>query len=585
MSTNGSRHPLRVASWRFYLVAVVLVGAIATLVWHLAKLQVLPNNDRGFAFLQDQGQSRTLRTETIPAYRGVITDRNGEPLAVSTEVTSLWANPRILVQAPQRWAQLAQALGLPRAELESRLTRFAGREFMYLQRHLPPQAAEDVLALDIPGVYGQTEYRRFYPAGEVTAHLVGLTDIDDRGQEGMELAYDAWLAGESGAKQVLKDLRGRTVKELDLVKAARSGQSLTLSIDLRLQYLAHRELRNAIEQSGAKAGSLVILDAKTGEVLAMVNQPSFNPNDRTSPRGAGLRNRAITDNVEPGSTVKPLAVMAALETGRFKPHDLINTSPGYIQVGTKTLKDPLNYGTLDLSMVIAKSSQVGMTKVALDLEPEVIRDMYARLGIGQALGTGFPGEATGLLPAHRRWRPIQRATLAFGYGMNASVLQIAQAYGVIASGGVKRPVSLLRVDQPPEGERVVSEELTRDVTAMLMRVASSEGTASRARAISYTVAGKTGTARKVGPQGYDDRRHMAFFAGLAPAESPRIVAVVVIDEPRQEVYSGGLAAAPVFSRVAEGALRMLHVPPKQRENLARPSKPVSRPETPGRPVT
>lgn len=584
-SSVGVSSTLKVARWRFYCVAVVLLAIALILVWHLANLQVLPDNDKGYVFLQDQGQSRTLRTESITAYRGVITDRNGEPLAVSTPVTSLWANPQTLLQAPQRWAELAQVLGLNKAELEARLARYGSREFMYLQRHMPPHAAGEILALNIPGVYGETEYRRYYPAGDVAAHLVGMTDIDDRGQEGMELAYDAWLSGESGAKQVLKDLRGRTVKELQLVKAARPGQSLTLSIDLRLQYLAHRELKLAIEDSGAIAGSLVILDVETGEVLAMVNQPSFNPNDRSHARGAGLRNRAITDNYEPGSTVKPFAVMAALETGRFKPEDVINTSPGYIQVGSKTLKDPRDYGSIDLSMVLAKSSQVGMTKLALELEPDIIRSMYARLGIGQVVGTGFPGEASGLLPTHKRWRPIQRATLAFGYGINVSVLQMAQAYGVIASGGIKRPVSLLRVDQAPEGERIVAEKLTDDITAMLKRVASSEGTARRARAISYSVAGKTGTSRKVGPNGYDENRYMASFVGIAPAENPRIVAVVVIDEPKREKYSGGLSAAPVFSKVAEGALRMLHVPPQKDDAVIKPVDVVVKPKLIGRPVT
>lgn len=576
---------LQVARWRFYFVAVIMLLFSIGLIWHLVNLQVLPDNEKGYQFLQDQGQSRTLRTESITAYRGVITDRNGEPLAVSTPVSSLWANPRALLAAPQRWAQLSQALGWNKAELESRLTRYSTREFMYLQRHMPPQAADEILALDIPGVYAQTEYRRYYPAGDVTAHLVGITDIDDRGQEGMELAYDAWLSGESGAKQVLKDLHGRTIKELQLIKAARSGQDLTLSIDLRLQYLAHRELKNAIEESGARAGSLVILDVATGEVLAMVNQPSFNPNDRSHARGAGLRNRAITDNYEPGSTVKPIAVMAALETGRFTPHDLINTSPGWIQVGSKTLKDPINYGTLDLSMVIAKSSQVGMTKLALELEPHIIRDMYARLGIGEVIGTGFPGETSGLLPNHKRWRPIQRATLAFGYGINVSVLQMAHAYSVIASGGVKRPVSLLRVNQAPSEERVVDEGLTQDVIKMLKRVASTEGTARRARAISYTVAGKTGTSRKVGPHGYDEKRYMASFVGLAPAENPRIVAVVVIDEPQLAHYSGGLAAAPVFSKVAEGALRMLHVPPQKEDATVKADNLILKTSKGGRPVT
>lgn len=576
---------LKVARWRFYSVALLMAVATLVLIWHVASLQVLPDTDKGYEFLQHQGQSRTLRTESITAYRGVITDRNGEPLAVSTPVASLWANPKVLLQAPQRWAELAQALGWNKAELESRLARFSSREFMYLQRHLPPQAAETILALDVPGVYSQTEYRRYYPAGDVTAHLVGMTDIDDRGQEGMELAYDAWLSGENGAKEVLKDLHGRTVKELQLIKSARSGQNLTLSIDLRLQYLAHRELRNAVEQSGARAGSLVILDVQTGEVLAMTNQPSYNPNDRNNARGAALRNRAITDLFEPGSTMKPLAVMAALESGKFKPNDVINTSPGYIQVGSKTLKDPVNYGALDLSMVIAKSSQVGMTKLALELEPHIIRDMYARLGIGQAIGTGFPGEGSGLLPAHARWRPIQRATLSYGYGMNATVLQLAQAYGVIASGGLKRPVSLLRVDGEPAGERVVAERYTQDIVTMLKRAAT-EGTATRARAISYTVAGKTGTVHKVGAHGYEEKRYISSFAGMAPADNPRIVAVVVIDEPDASRYFGGLVAAPVFSKVAEGALRMMQIPPQPvvpANMAAQPKKEERKPN--GRPVT
>ena len=560
-STIADSRTLKVARWRFYSVALAMTAATLALIWHVASLQVLPDTDKGFEFLQNQGQSRTLRTEPITAYRGVITDRNGEPLAVSTPVASLWANPKVLLQAPQRWAELSQALGWNKAELESRLARYSSREFMYLQRHLPPQAAETILALDIPGVYSQTEYRRYYPAGDVTAHLVGMTDIDDRGQEGMELAYDAWLSGENGAKEVLKDLHGRTVKELQLIKSARSGQSLTLSIDLRLQYLAHRELKNAVEESGARAGSLVILDVVTGEVLAMANQPSYNPNDRSHAKGAALRNRAITDVYEPGSTMKPLAVMAALESGKFKPNDVINTSPGYIQVGSKTLKDLHDYGTLDLSMVIAKSSQVGMTKLALELEPHIIRDMYARLGIGQTTGTGFPGEGSGLLPAHARWRPIQRATLAYGYGMNVTVLQLAQAYSVIASGGLKRPVSLLRVDSEAAAERVVAEHYTQDIVTMLKRAAT-EGTATRARAISYTVAGKTGTVHKVGAHGYEEKRYMSSFAGMAPADNPRIVAVVVIDEPDASKYFGGLVAAPVFSKVAEGALRMMQIPPQ-----------------------
>lgn len=571
---------LTLARWRVYLVAAAVVILALALLWRIAGLQVLPDADQGFEFLQSQGQARTLRTEPISAYRGVITDRNGEPLAVSTPVTTLWADPQLLAQSPKRWAELAQALGWDKARLETRLARYSSREFMYLERHLPPQAADRVLALNIPGVYSQREYQRFYPAGEVAAHLVGFTDIDERGQEGMELAYDAWLSGESGAKQVLKDMRGNTVKELQLLKAARPGRNLALSIDLRLQYLAHRELKAAVQQNGAIGGSLVIMDVHTGEVLAMTNQPAYNPNDRARVRADGLRNRALTDLFEPGSTMKPLAVMAALETGRFKAHSVIDTSPGHIRVGRKTLLDPVNYGKLDLSMVIAKSSQVGMTKLALDLEPETVRNMYARLGLGQAVGTGFPGEAVGQLPSYRNWKPIQRATYAFGYGLNLTPLQLAQAYSVLATGGLKRQASLLRVDQAGPSERVIDKQLADTVVDMLRRAVSVEGTATRAQISSYPVAGKTGTVHKVGPGGYQDNKYIASFVGMAPADNPRIVAVAMIDEPSDSQYFGGQVAAPLFSRVAEGALRLLQVPP-----LLDPKQGLVKKDSKGRPLS
>ena len=556
---------IRPASWRMIVVALVMMLLAALLVWRIASLQVLPDADRGFEFLQGQGNARTLRTEPISAYRGVITDRNGEPLAVSTPVESLWANPQVLLSAPERWAELSQKLGWDQAELQARLVRFNTKEFMYLERHLPPQEAAEVMALDVPGVYSQREYRRYYPAGEVAAQLVGMTDIDDRGQEGMELAYDAWLAGESGAKQVIKDLRGRTVKELGLLRSARSGRPLALSIDLRLQYLAHRELKKAVQEFGAKGGSVVVLDVATGEVLAMANQPSYNPNDRTNIRPASLRNRALTDVFEPGSTMKPLAVLSALEAGKFEPHSVIDTSPGWIQVGTKTLMDPVNYGAMDLSRIIAKSSQVGMTKLALQMEPDVIRDMYYRMGIGQGTGTGFPGEAVGVLPSYTRWKPIQRATYAFGYGLNLTMLQLAQAYGVIASNGIKRPISLLRTEEGGvQGEQVVAAKYTQAVMNMLSKVVGQDGTAVRAKIDAYPVAGKTGTVHKVGSEGYIDNRYIASFVGIAPANKPRIVTAVMIDEPNDTRYHGGQVAAPVFSSVAEGSLRLLQEPPQEK---------------------
>ncbi|MDO3388397.1 penicillin-binding transpeptidase domain-containing protein [Gilvimarinus sp. SDUM040013] len=552
----------RLQSWRFYSVVVVMLLLAAVLLWRMASLQVLPDADRGFEFLQGQGAARTVRTESISAYRGVITDRNGEPLAVSTPVESIWANPKVLLQHPKDWSRLSQALGWDNATLESRLAKFSGKEFMYLERHLPPHEAGLILDLGVDGVYSQREYRRYYPAGEVAAHLVGMTDIDDRGQEGMELAYDAWLAGESGAKQVMKDLRGRTIKELGLIKSARSGQPMALSIDLRLQYLAYRQLKQAVGDFGAKAGSVVVLDAKTGEVLAMANQPSYNPNDRSNIDTASLRNRAITDVFEPGSTIKPFAVMAALESGKFKPYTVIDTTPGYVQVGRKTLLDPVNYGELDLTRVIAKSSQVGMTKMALALEPDVVRNMYYRLGLGQGTGTGFPGEAVGVLPEYDHWKPIQKATYAFGYGLNLTVLQLAQAYAVIANEGVRRPVSLLRTDKPAPTQRVVAPEHAQAVMKMLRKVVSDDGTGSRAFIDAYPVAGKTGTAHKADAGGYADHLYIGSFVGVAPLDDPEIIVAVVIDEPRDTKYHGGQVAAPVFASITEGALRLLQEPPK-----------------------
>jgi len=560
--SSQSRSPLKVARWRFYCVVIVMGILLVVLIGHVASLQVLPNTDKGFEFLQDQGEARTLRTETIPAYRGVITDRNGAPLAVSTPVSTIWANPKVLLQSPQRFAELSQALGIKKADMVARLTRYANKEFMYLQRQMPPDAAQKIMALEIPGVNLQTEYHRYYPAADVASHIVGMTDVDDRGQEGMEMAYDLWLTGENGSKRVLKDLKGRTVKELQLIKAARSGQNLTLSIDLRLQYLAHRELKKAVEESGGIAGSLVILDVETGEVLAMNNYPSYNPNDRSHARGSGLRNRAITDMYEPGSTFKPLGILAALETGKFKPTDVIDTSPGYMQVANKTIRDHSNEGVIDLAMIIATSSNVGMTKIALQLDPNTMGNMYSRLGVGQQIGTGFPGEATGFVPKLKPLQLIERANVSYGYALHTTVLQAVQAYAVIAAGGVKKQISLLKVDAAPEGKRVIDKTYTDQVKTMLQRVVAAEGTGKRARTISYTVAGKTGTAFKSVGGRYTGKQ-VASFVGMAPVDNPRIVTMVVIDEPQGAgtAANGGMVAAPAFSKVTEDALRMLQVPP------------------------
>jgi len=564
-----------IARWRFALVAVMLCALLCLLVFHLASLQVLPNKDEGFEFLQRQGNARTLRVESLSASRGVITDRHGEPLAVSTPVVSLWANPIELTADSVDVVPLSKALGISEAGLRAKLAKAKDKEFIYLKRHQSPQLAEQVLAQNWAGVYGRAEYKRFYPAGEVAAHVVGFTDIDDLGQEGLELAFDDWLSGLPGERQVLKDLKGRVVKDLGLLQAPEAGKDLRLSIDLRMQYLAYRELKQAVSQHGAKGGSIVLLDARTGEVLAMANQPAYNPNDRRHLNVASLRNRAIIDQFEPGSTMKPLTVMAAMETGRYQPRTLINTSPGHIRVGKKMLMDPVNYGLIDLTKVITKSSQVGVTKIALDMEPNQIRDMYERVGLGQSTGIGFPGESVGLLPSKARWTDIERANFAFGHGVSTTALQLAQAYSVIANHGEKRDVSLLYRDTPPPAERVIDRKIAQQMVAMLKTVAGPQGTAKRAQIEAYPVAGKTGTIHKVGRQGYVSDRYQAIFAGLAPADDPRIVSVIVVDEPSTGKYFGGLVAAPIFASVAEAALRLMHVPPKVSQLVAVSRGPLS----------
>ncbi|WP_018015248.1 peptidoglycan D,D-transpeptidase FtsI family protein [Teredinibacter turnerae] len=550
-----------VSMWRVWAMVFVMASLPLALVWHLAKLQVVPAQDKGYEFLQSEGEARTQRSEVLNAYRGVITDRNGELLAVSTPVTSIYANPQRL--NPEQHNALAKALGESPKKLSARIAKYTNKQFMYLARHLPPQEAETILRHRFAGVFSETEYQRFYPAGEVAAHVVGFTNINDHGQEGIELAFDQYLAGSPGAKQVVKDLKGNIVREDGLLKAPVSGQDITLSLDLRLQYLAYRELASAVKKQGAKSGSVVVMDVKTGEVLAMANQPAYNPNDRSSIKPAQLRNRALTDVFEPGSTVKPLTMMAALESGKYHLNDTINTSPGYVMVGRKALLDPKDYGVMSLTKIITKSSQVGITKIALSLEPVQIRDMFYRMGLGQSSGTGFPGESIGVLPNRNRWHPIEVATLAFGYGLNVNTVQLAQAYAAIADGGEFKSASLLKVDKSGVVKHsAVNATIAQEVLNMMKTVPQPGGTATRAQIDAYPVAGKTGTAHKVSSDGYADDRHTALFAGVAPADNPRLVAIVVINEPSDGHYFGGEAAAPVFAKIVEESLKVLRVTPE-----------------------
>lgn len=540
------------------MLAIVLVG-LGLLVGRVVILHVV---DR--PFLQGQGDARTLRTDPIPAHRGMISDRNGEPLAISTPVVTLWANPQDVPEDPIQRLQLARALGMEPDDLDARLARFASREFMFLRRQLTPQAAQRVLDLRIPGVYRQDEYKRYYPAGEVTAQLLGVTNVDDVGQEGLELAYQFYLAGEPGQRRVLKDRRGRLVRDLEVLREARPGGELTLSIDQRLQYMAYRELKAAVAEHNADGGVVVMMDARTGEVLAMANQPSYNPNNRAGLDPRGLRNQAIVDVFEPGSVMKPLAMAAIMESGEFPRDVVVDTSPGWMRIDRFTIRDIRNYGKLDLAGILEKSSNIGMSRLVLELDDPLVPDLYRRLGLGQSPETGFPGESTGTLPAPVRWSRSQWAALSYGYGLSTSALQLASAYTAIANGGERLPPSLLKLPEPPPGEPAIDPGVAHDLLRIMEESVQPTTGARRAMVPGYRVAGKSGTVRKTGAGGYVRDAYRSLFAGIAPVSDPRIVTVVMIDHPRGDSYFGGAVAAPVFSRVVGSALRLLDVPPDQR---------------------
>ena len=531
----------------FMLCSVALIA-------RAVNLQVMETD-----FLQGQGKARYLREVTLASTRGVITDRNGEPLAVSTPVDSIWVHPGQLLEYPENIKPLAALLGADAEEIERKLTQRASKEFVWLRRRLNPDVADKIRALKVPGVNLQKEYRRFYPAGEVTSHVIGFTNIDDIGQEGLELAYDSWLAGSPGSKRVIKDRKGQTVEEVELIKESVPGHDLNLSIDKRLQYLAYRELKSTVLQHGARSGSVVVLDVNSGEVLAMVNQPSYNPNDPGHDTD-GMRNRAVTDVIEPGSVMKPIAIASVLENGIAVPTTPVETSPGYTVISGHTIRDHNNYGLLDVTGVLTKSSNVGVTQLALQLEPEQMWDTYSHFGFGEATGTGFPGESAGVLRNHRRWRRLEQATISYGYGVSATPLQLAQAYAAIANGGkLRQPAFILGSNNPPIS--AIDPDVANAVAKMLETVTTTAGTGSRARVANYRIAGKTGTSHKASASGYAAARYVSSFSGFGPASNPRLVCVVVINDPTGEEYYGGLVAAPLFSEVMTGAMRILNIPP------------------------
>ncbi len=551
--------------WRVLLVLFGLFLCVLVIAWKLSALHVLEKD-----FLQVEGDKRTIRNIPLVAHRGLITDRNGEPLAVSTPVQSIWVDPSELVHAPEVTGALATALELNPDVLTNSIANHASSKFLYVKRRLAPADAKKVLDLNLNNVGAQQEYQRFYPQGEVTSHVIGFSNIDDVGQEGLELTYNDWLSGAPGKRQIIQDRRGHIIEERQTIQPAEPGQNLSLSIDFQLQNLAYRSLKAEFITRRARAASAVVLDVDTGEVLAMVNQPSYNPHNKADMTDFSvLRNRAVTDVFEPGSTVKPFTIVAALESALFEPDTVIETSPGWMMVGPNEVRDIFNYGTLNLSSVITKSSNIGTSKIAFEIGAEPIRDVLQRVGFGEVPGTSFPGERGGVLPNPRRWSRIETATLSYGYGLSASALQLASAYSVIADGGIRKPVSLLRLSEDELAQlprsQVISPTIAAEVKAMLETVVDSSrgGSAIEANIPFYEVAGKTGTAHVVGDYGYEDNLHNSFFVGLVPASAPKIVVVVVINEPRGDEHYGGQVAAPVFSQIAAGAMRILNISPDE----------------------
>lgn len=544
-------------STRFYLTLGFISIVVLGLVWRVFDLSILDQR-----FLRHQGDERVLRLINTPPFRGMILDRNNFPLAVSASVYSVWFNPQeITLEKSQRTA-LAKLTGIKAKDIQSIIqeTKQKKREFVYLKRALPPEVGQEIKALQIPGIYLQEEYRRYYPEGEVASHVIGITNIDDKGQEGIELAYERWLQGEAGKKWVIKDRLGRVIADLQTLQEQKSGHDLNLSIDKRIQYVAYRELLAGAEQHQAVAASAVVLDAKTGEVLAMVNYPSFNPNTRPFKLTANLRNRAVTDTFEPGSTIKAFTVASALESGKYTMHSKIDTSPGWMRVDHSVVKDEKNNGVISMAEILQRSSNMGAAKLVLDASGDRLFELLLRVGFGEITGIEFPGEQSGRLLQRYPWGAFMQATLSFGYGLSVTTLQLARAYGVLANDGVKLPISLLRLDKEPQGTRVMDSKVVREMLLLLETVVT-EGSGKKAQVPGYRVAGKTGTTKLANAGSYEKHRYISSFVGVAPVDNPKLVIAVVIQEPQGKDYLGGAVAGPVFSKIMEESLRFLNVPP------------------------
>ncbi|NSX17810.1 penicillin-binding protein 2, partial [Cupriavidus taiwanensis] len=546
---------LRLPMWRSKLVVFLIFAAFAALAVRAAWIQG-PGNQ----FYEAEGKKRFQRTLELPATRGKILDRNGLVLATSLPVKAIWAVPEDVPNQVEaaKIRQLARLLGMSEKELGKKLSEDKG--FVYLKRQVLPDVADKIAALKIEGIHQTREYKRFYPEGEAMAHIVGFTNVEDRGQEGVELARESGLAGRAGARQVIKDRLGRVVEDIGVLKTPRDGEDIQLSIDAKIQYLAYNELKAVVEKHKAKAASAVVLDAQTGEVLALANWPTYNPNDRTRLSGEQLRNRVLTDTFEPGSMMKPITVGLALQLKRVSPSTVIATTGKY-QFEGATITDTHNYGALTVTGVIQKSSNIGTTKIAMMMKPQEMWDMYTSIGLGQAPKIGFPGAVAGRVRPYKSWRPIEQATMSYGYGLSVSLFQMAHAYTIFAHDGELIPVTMFRTNGPATGERILSPQVARDVRAMMETVTAPGGTAPEAQVMGYRVGGKTGTAYKHEGRGYNRSKYRASFIGLAPMSNPRIIVAVSVDEPTAGSHYGGLVAGPAFAAITGGTLRALNVQP------------------------
>lgn len=556
MKRKKAKFKIQLVEWRYNLMLGLIGVAALGLVSRIVDLTIIHQ-----PFLKQQGDERVLRVINTPPFRGIISDRNGFPLAVSTVVYSAWVNPKEITLTPLQLSALAKLISMDAREIKKLIAQKKSREFLYLKRSLSPEIAKHVKALAIPGLFLQEDYHRYYPEGDVMAHVIGFTNVDDKGQEGLELTFNQWLRGEPGKKWVVKDRLGRVIADVQAVKEQKPGHDLQLTIDRRIQYIAYRELMAGVSEAQATSGSAVVLDVKTGEILAMVNVPTYNPNNRPIRAIDTIRNRAVTDTFEPGSTIKAFSVAAALESGKVKLTSTFETDPGWLRVGHNLVQDEKNYGTLTLAGILQHSSNVGVTKMILLTPPDQLWEMLHNVGFGEATNIGFPGEQTGVLVRHNPWGSFTLATLAFGYGLSVTPVQLAEAYAVLANHGVKLPVSLIKPDQLSNGQQVMKPAIANEVVHLLESVLAKGGTGETANVPGYRVAGKTGTSNMVGVHGYQKNNYTASFVGIAPVAHPQLVVVVIIHDPQGKKHHGGSVSGPVFSKIMEASLRTLNIPP------------------------